>query len=173
MINKICIEINFYRAGKSVFCVFQTGFGWLCTQRLKLIFLFRVFTSFEANSHDQINMTELWLEYDRKIFTTNVNFGTWPKYPQWWTLTIENYWFFYNGKPSRLAFGLRNVVACNYILCFWFVYFTLDAVYRFKAGFIMVLIKSVKEKLNWQSQEMREIGNVAKRCILGLHPNAV
>ena len=29
-------------------------------------------------------------------------------------------------------------------LCFWFVYFTLDAVYKVKAGLIMVLSKTVK-----------------------------
>ena len=28
----------------------------------------------EASSHDRINMTEFWLEYDQKIFTmTNIN----------------------------------------------------------------------------------------------------
>ena len=30
---------------------------------------------FEASSHDRINMTENWLEYDRKISTTtNLNY---------------------------------------------------------------------------------------------------
>ena len=29
-------------------------------------------------------------------------------------------------------------------LCFWCVYFALDAVYKVKAGFIMVLIRTVK-----------------------------
>ena len=33
-----------------------------------------------ASSHDQINMTEFWLEFDRKFFTTtNVTNWTWPK----------------------------------------------------------------------------------------------
>ena len=44
----------------------------------------------EANSHDQINMTEFRLEYDRKLFTTtNVNIGTRPKNSRP-TLTIEH-----------------------------------------------------------------------------------
>ena len=35
---------------------------------------------FEVSSHDEINMTELWLDYDRKIFTmTNVYIPTRPK----------------------------------------------------------------------------------------------
>ena len=44
----------------------------------------------EASSHDKINMTELGLEYDQKIYTMmNVNIGTWPK-----ILTTTNiiYW---------------------------------------------------------------------------------
>ena len=35
----------------------------------------------EASSHDQIKMTEFWLDFDRKIFTpTNLNVGALPKF---------------------------------------------------------------------------------------------
>ena len=44
----------------------------------------KIFTSSnkkEASYFDQINRTENWLEYDRKIITqTNMNDGTWPKH---------------------------------------------------------------------------------------------
>ena len=36
--------------------------------------------SLEASSHDQIKMTEFWLDFDYKIFSlTNLNVRTWPK----------------------------------------------------------------------------------------------
>ena len=45
-----------------------------------------------ADSHDLINMTELWLEYDQKIFTmTNINIGTWPKNSQQRMLTVGHF----------------------------------------------------------------------------------
>ena len=45
-------------------------------------------------------------------------------------------------------------------LCFWFVYFTLDAVYRVKAGFIMALIRTVNHgnlPLSVNTQETKSI----------------
>ena len=45
-----------------------------------------------ADSHDQINMTKLWLEYDQKFFTmTNVDIGTWPKNSQQHMLTVGHF----------------------------------------------------------------------------------
>ena len=63
----------------------------------------------EANSHDQINMTKLWLEYDRNIFTTsNSNIGTWPKNSQephnWtWVKNIFNIYIFLQQQTLMLS----------------------------------------------------------------------
>ena len=43
------------------------------------------------------------------------------------------------GKPGRAWHGVWV-----FYLYFWFVYFELDAVYRVKAGFIIVLIRTVQ-----------------------------
>ena len=60
--------------------------------------------SFEASSHDQINMTKFWLEYDWKVTTMmNLNNWIWPKNLTMMNLTDWKWLKFFLWKRQTLT----------------------------------------------------------------------